>query len=110
MLLFWGIYRHFVPNLHQLLFCHLGRCLLLFETFQPMVKQVLSSTAQMFNMLGSIIIWLAKLQKNDPLNEELLSEWNKYFNSIENLSNLKILRHLFLKKQVRKIYGFYEGN
>ncbi|XP_045778087.1 uncharacterized protein LOC123875994 [Maniola jurtina] len=70
-------------------------------------KRVLLSTiAQIFDPLGLISIftingknilqrlWLHKLNWDDPIPEDVLNSWSKFFKSLNQLNDLKIPRHV----------------
>lgn len=80
-------------------------------------RQILSLIAQVFDPLGLIgpyvmiakifmqKIWLSKTAWDEPLNDDLLKEWETFFKAMPELAKVKIPRNLFLqpRESVRQI-------
>ena len=91
----------------------------------PITKRnVLSIIAQIYDPLGFVApliviakmfmqkLWLAKLQWDEILNDELKNEWLNFVKNILALSNLKIPRCLFYNRKVKKIelHGYCDAS
>lgn len=57
-------------------------------------------------------LWNSKLDWNDWLTSELLIEWNKFINRINQLLQIQILRNYFQSVEMKKIelHGFSDAS
>lgn len=87
-------------------------------------RKMLSLLAQMFDPLGLIgpvivvgkmlmqSLWLEKINWDTELSPLRADEWKSFFEDALNLSQLKVPRHLFLKKEITTLYahGFADAS
>jgi hypothetical protein len=87
-------------------------------------RQVLSKIAQIFDPLGLVgpiviiakiimqKIWISKIDWDENLNSELLSEWIKFISSIPQLSKVKIPRFIFFPGKILsyEVHGFCDAS
>lgn len=87
-------------------------------------REVLSKIAQMFDPLGLIgpvivvaklimqKLWVANLEWDDKLNDDLLSEWTNFMHNISKLSTLQIPRYIFCAKTIKyiELHGFSDAS